>query len=463
METDCLSTWAAGRHDRTARLAARLLLRTLILSMGISARGEFLFWPLPGLDMAYQRAGSFGCANNLRQISYAAGQWSFNHVGQFPAEFQAFTNELASPAVFFCPTDVGRPIATNWSDLDWSRMDYTWISNAPWADTNICGTCRIHTHALQVDGFVQFGTERSGWPLVVAGPIGQDATPGSDVQFQVRIAPDAQLPVSFQWRRERLYYTTNAIFVPDPDAPGGGYWTTNRSASFTVTNLAGQTNPSLTLPNVQTNDSDYYSVAVSNVMGTSVSSHTRLGVDAAVSATTNEYWSRVLCQNNLKQISLLANIWALEHGDHKPQNLSQMTNRFGLPMFGWPIVLFCRSDTARTAPADWPGLDFANTSYEIVPGDEQDPYAILCRCKVHGFYAQMDGQVILGPRFTAINHTNNSVELVLAVFAGRTNLLEASVDLVNWTNLAAYPGAPGLFSYNETDTSPRRFYRLRLP
>jgi len=465
MKEDRLSTWADGWHDWATRLAVRLLLGILMLGAGISVRGEIIFWPFPGLELAQQKALRINCLNNLYQIKYAAGRWSLDHGGQFPAEFQVFTNELASPAVLFCPTDMGRIVPTNWSDLDWSKISYTWISNAPWADTNICGTCRIHTHALQVNGFVQFGTERSGWPSFVAGPIRQDTTPGSDVRFEVRIAPDAFAPVSFQWRREHLYYTTNVVFVTDPDVPGGGYWRTNRSANFTVTNLVGQTNPSLLLQNVQTNDSDYYSVTVSNVMGTGTgaSSHTRLGVDAAVAGMTNEYWSRVLCFNNLKQIALLANIWAQDHDEHMPQSLSEMTNRFGLPMFGWPIVLFCRFDTARTAPADWPGLDFANTSYEIVPGDEQDPYAVFCRCKVHGFYAQMDGQAVSGPRFNAMTHTNGNIELVLVVFAGRTNLLETSPDFVNWSNAATYSGTNGIILHSDTANSPRRFYRIRVP
>ncbi len=463
MQTDCLTAWTESRHAWGVRLAVRLLLGMLILNAGIFVHGEIIFLPLPGLDQAHQKAGSLGCLNNLKQISYAAKRWSLDHGGQFPAEFQVFTNELASPAVFFCPTDVGRLIPTNWSDLNWSRIDYTWISNAPWADTNICGTCRIHTHALQADGFVRFGLERSGWPSFVAGAVEQLATPGSAVEFKVRIAPDALVPVGFQWRREHLYYRTNVTFVSDPSTPGGGYWSTNRSANFTVTSLAGQTTPSLRLQNVQTNDSDYYTVAVSNVMGTTVSSHARLGVDAGFTVLTNEHWSRVICMNNLKQISLLANIWADDHDNHKPQSFSEMTNRFGLPMFGWPIVLFCRSDMARTAPADWPGLDFANTSYEIISGDEQDAYAIFCQCKVHGFYVQMDGQTISGPRFTAITHTNNTVELALVVFAGRTNLLEASVDLVNWTNVATYSGATGPLFYSETASLPRSFFRIRLP
>ena len=463
METGRRPIWADDRHDQEARRIILFFLGSLVLVAGIAVRGEILFWPFPGLEVAKQRALSIGCVKNLQQIGFAVQLWSLDHGDQSPAGFQVFTNELASPAILFCPADVGRLIPTNWSDLDWSKINYTWISNAPLAITNICGTCRIHTHALQADGFVQFGTERSGWPSFVAGPIGQDATPGSDVEFKARIAPDALGPVSFQWRREHLYYTTNVTFVPDPDVPGSGYWRTNRVANFTVTKLTDETNSSLSLQNVQTNDSDYYTVAVSNVMGTGVSGHARLGVDAAVSAMTTEHWSRLLCLNNLRQIDLLARMWSLDHDDHRPHNLSEMTNRFGLPLFGWPLVLFCRSDTSRTAPTDWPGLDFAKTSYEMVPGDEQDPYAIFCRCKVHGFYAQMDGQAVSGPRFTAINHTNNSVDLTLVVFAGRTNVLEASEDFVNWTNLANYSGMTGLHSFNETVSSPRRFYRLRVP
>lgn len=463
MEANRLPARAEVRQVRTVRLIARVLLGTLFLASGFSICGETIFWPLPGLEIARQRAFSLGCVNNLKQIGRAAQLWSMDNGDQVPPGFQVLTNELTSPAILFCPTDAGRLTPTNWSDLDWSKIDYTWISNTPLAITNICGTCRIHTHALQVDGFVRFGTERSGWPAIVAGPIGQAVTPGSDVEFQVRTAPDALQPVTFQWRREQLYFTTNVIFVPDPDTAGSGYWRTNRVVNFTVTSLTGQTNSSLLLHNVQTNDSDYYTVAVSNVMGTSLSAHARLGVDAAVSVMMTESGSRLICLNNLSQISLLAIQWATDRDEQMPQSLSAMTNRFGLPLFGWPLVLFCRSDPVLLAPADWPGLDFAKTSYEIVPGDKQDAYAIFCRCKVHGFYAQMDGQAISGPRFTSINRADNSVELVLAPFAGRTNLLEASVDFVNWTNLATYSDAPGLRSYREATASPHRFYRIRLP
>jgi hypothetical protein len=44
---------------------------------------------------------------------------------------------------------------------------------------------------------------------------------------------------------------------------------------------------------------------------------------------------------------------ASDHGEHLPQSLSSMTNSYGQPVFGWPIVLYCRFDTGRIAPADW--------------------------------------------------------------------------------------------------------------
>src|SRR6266516_7596874 len=108
MDTDRIPAWSDDRHDRTARLAALLFLGTLIFGAGIPLRGEIIFWPLPGLDVLKQQAGSIGCLNNLHQIGSAARIWSFDHGGQFPGQFQVFTNELDSPARFYCPADVGR-------------------------------------------------------------------------------------------------------------------------------------------------------------------------------------------------------------------------------------------------------------------------------------------------------------------------------------------------------------------
>src|SRR5437016_14187974 len=94
-----------------------------------------------------------------------------------------------------------------------------------------------------------------------------------------------------------------------------------------------------------------------------------------------------------------------------PSSDPAMTHAFGFPIFGWPVLLFCRADRSRTVPPDWSGVDFNNTSYEIVPGQSQDPYAIFCRCKVHGFYVEMDGDAVSRPRFGAIRWLTNTAEL----------------------------------------------------
>jgi len=293
--------------------------------------------------------------------------------------------------------------------------------------------------------------------------LDQYAAPGSGVQLQVRIAPDALLPLRDQWRREQLSYSTNVTFVTDTNFPGGGYWRTNRIANFTVTLLAGETNSSYLIASAQTNASDYYSVTASNSLGSIASSRARLVVDPSVSSmATNAHWSAIVCINNLHQIGLFAQMWAFDHNNNMPSSLSAMTNSFGLPIFGWPVLLFCRADTSRTVPPDWSGVDFDNTSYEVLPGDPQNPYAVFCRCKVHGFYAQMDGGAVSGPRFGSIRRlTNSAAELNFTLFAGRTNLLEASTDLFNWTNLTTYLPTNGNFFFYDTSILPRRFYRIR--
>src|SRR5262249_21010920 len=118
--------------------------------------------------------------------------------------------------------------------------------------------------------------------------------------------------------------------------------------------------------------------------------------------TTNEYWSRAFCVNNLRMIGIGRSLWASEHNDQMPQSFQAMTNYNGSPLLGWPVALFCRSDTNRAAPADWPAVDYSNTSYEVMNGDPQNPFTVFCRCRVHGFYLEMGGAVVQQPSFSSI-------------------------------------------------------------
>ncbi len=446
------------------------LLTLLMAVAALSLRAEIICWPLPALDLAKQRGTGINCLRNLQQLRLAGSVWSSENGGRCPQQIQVFTKYLNSPAVLVCPANVGHQASTNWDASDWGVIDYEWISEANWSNPDdIACKCRLHNNVVRVSGAVDwlpFGY-RSGWPAVIAGPLDQHVTPGSEVRFEARIAPDSLLPVSYQWRREHLYYVTNVTFVADPDDPEGDYWTTNRRANFAVTILGGQTNASYVMADAQTNHSDYYSVVVSNSLGAAASHDARLVVDPSVSSEAiSGYWQAANCVNNLKQIALFGRMAASDDdGQHLPQSLSAMTNSYGLPVFGWPIVLYCRFDSARTAPADWTGVDFANTSYEVLPVKlpaDEDPSAPFCRCKVHGFYAQADGQVVWQPHFDGIRLlANNATELSVTVFAGQTNLLEASTNLVDWTTLGLGPSMNGSFLFYETNRHPQRFYRIR--
>jgi hypothetical protein len=421
-----------------------------------------IYWPSPGLDLALQNSKSFECIRNLQAITAAGRIWAASN-GRYPTNIQEFASALSSPALLYCPANLrDDTISTNWNDVSWQNIDYAWTPPSSADPADVC-FCRIHTHVGLLTGGVVQGMERPGWSYFVAGAIRQDVTPGSDARFEVRIAPDATLPVHFQWRREDLYYVTNVNFITDHEHPDRGFWQTNRTAKFTVTPLSNQTNAVLLLENVQTNDAAFYTVTASNVMGRSLYERTQLKVREDVLTMTNESTSQLICRNNLSQIGLLARLWAAEHSEHMPRAFAEMTNRFGSSMFGWPLVLFCRSDSSRTAPDDWTAFNFENTSYETVVGDDQNLYAVFCRCKVHGFYAEMSGRTVSRPRFgDTLVTNNNNVELTLDLFAGRTNILESSSNFTSWATVATFSNTNGPVPFRREKTESHLFYRLRL-
>lgn len=464
-----LRSAARGGSVSLTRLILAGVLGVLLVAQLRRTNAEVIFLPMAGLDLARQKATQINCYNNLKLIVSAARGWSFDRFGQAPATFQDFMDASTSPVILFCSADASRQATTNWDGFDWTQINYEWIpqTTLDWPfSMDVCCRCRVHNIEATPDGYYHdLGGYHSGWPEIIAAPMTPYATPGSDIQFQVRVAPDVLSPVHFQWRRESLSYATNVTFYSDPELPEGGWWRTNRFTVFTPTVLDQETNSTLWLRNISTNADGFYSVALSNAMGTVASVPVRLTVRANLqSPGGNLSWPETICLNNLKQICLLGRIWADDHGDQMPTNFASMTNRFGLPNFGWPVALYCPSDTARPVPAEWPGVDLTNTSYELLPGNLDNPYDIFCRCKLHGFYVQMGGQAVSQPRFLGLRSvTNNAVELSFQVFAGRTNLLEASADLTNWTSVAAYAPTNGEFLFSETNSADRRFYRIRLP
>jgi len=115
-----------------------------------------------------------------------------------------------------------------------------------------------------------------------------------------------------------------------------------------------------------------------------------------VNPRTDSAAAETWCRINLQGIGLAAAMW----GDDRqrfPASFAELTNRHGFSMLQWPLILYCPADTQRTPPADWTGVDLNNTSYELSqpPPAIEDTHAPLCRCKVHGFYVNADGSVVV--------------------------------------------------------------------
>jgi hypothetical protein len=123
------------------------------------------------------------------------------------------------------------------------------------------------------------------------------------------------------------------------------------------------------------------------------------------------------CVNNMKQIGLAFKVWALDHEEQFPFNVS--TNNGGtmeLCVAGkdgfeanaashflvlsnelsTPRVLVCPADTSARAALDFSSLSAGNVSYRLRSGTnvaEINPQEILAVCPMHGHTLLVDGSV----------------------------------------------------------------------
>ena len=126
---------------------------------------------------------------------------------------------------------------------------------------------------------------------------------------------------------------------------------------------------------------------------------------------------RTGCQYNLRQIGLAFKVWALEHNDQFPFNVS--TNSGGtlelctrgndgfeqnpLPHFllisnelTTPEFLVCPNDRGKHAASDFASLGLVNVTYRLRTGtnvNADNPQEVLLFCPVHGNALYCDGNV----------------------------------------------------------------------
>jgi type II secretory pathway pseudopilin PulG len=123
------------------------------------------------------------------------------------------------------------------------------------------------------------------------------------------------------------------------------------------------------------------------------------------------------CMNNMKQIGLAFRIWALDHQDQYPANVSTtqggtrdrsepgndgfdknaafqfevMSNELSTPK-----ILVCPADKSKQVALSFQNLQPANVSYQVRFGtniDGSNPQAVLAVCPIHGHTLMCDGSV----------------------------------------------------------------------
>jgi hypothetical protein len=122
---------------------------------------------------------------------------------------------------------------------------------------------------------------------------------------------------------------------------------------------------------------------------------------------------RIKCFNNMKNIGLAFRIWATDHQDQFPFNVStnqsEMLETSGgiakdtVKIFqtlsnelGTPTILVCPADTSKRPARSFADLQGANISYEVETGPEvkeTNPQEVLARCPIHGTELLCDGSV----------------------------------------------------------------------
>ena len=104
----------------------------------------------------------------------------------------------------------------------------------------------------------------------------------------------------------------------------------------------------------------------------------------------------ISCCSQLRQIGLVATVWANDHKGTFPTSFSELQAEL------WnPRVLVCPSDSSNPMRhmRDWSAFDPKQISYEMLaPGVRQDDEGtVIFSCRFHGHVCYADGHVRYGP------------------------------------------------------------------
>ena len=132
-----------------------MLIAGVTLAVGLAVGYHYL---------ATQRdhACSLNCTSSICSVGLAAMLYANDHGGRFPSNFTCFSNELATPKILRCASDLSRERATVWFAFKDANSSYEIL--APGLRQDATNTaflrCRVHGHLGYTDGTVFDGVRR---------------------------------------------------------------------------------------------------------------------------------------------------------------------------------------------------------------------------------------------------------------------------------------------------------------
>jgi hypothetical protein len=224
----------------------------------------------PGGPAATVTVSLNSAASNLLVGTYSATVW-FTNLNSGAGQARWFTLAVISPpaitaqpadqavlegatATFTVAATGGLPLSYQWRDNGTNLTDGNNVSGSTTTNLTInnVSVADVGTYTVVVTNLAGAATSSNAFltitsspPVIILQPVDQTAVVGQTAAFTV--AAIGSKPFSYQW-------------------------------SFNGTNLVGATNATLTLTNVQLSQAGYYSVDVSNVLGSATSSNATLTV-----------------------------------------------------------------------------------------------------------------------------------------------------------------------------------------
>jgi hypothetical protein len=413
-----------------------------------AAAAGALAFAAPAHAAIYESRISVQCQTQLRQLGSACSAFAMDNLDHLPSAWSQVTGSLDSPAALVCPGEAMTAVPTNFAALDPSAVSY--LLDAPGASDGVVqeyAHCRVHGHQLNTDGTVVAGTNRFPPRLIVGHPLSRTIEPGGTDALAVVTGDPALGPFRFQWRRQQPF-----------DASGN---------SFTNTvPIAGATNATLLITNALAADEGYYDAIVYDANGGyQVSAMACVRVEPIATFLPDNTWETNACVSNLQEIFLGVRMAGVATR-LSPPGLE------ALPAYlGWPVVLFCPSDT-RPAPGSWDAVDFEATSYVLCRNVSfAATNAVLATCKIHGFQVRIDGTLLvpgtawLAPRLEiAPGPAPQPAVLVVNGLDGTKCIIESSPDLEHWSPVSTNLLAAGRLEWSIPNLSGQasQFYRASV-